>query len=87
MNEIADYISSDNPQAARKWVDDIFQKVEKLEDFPSSGRVVPELNRKDIREILYGHYRIIYRISSDEISILTIRHQRQLLPVKEIKNK
>ncbi|MBD3385395.1 type II toxin-antitoxin system RelE/ParE family toxin [candidate division KSB1 bacterium] len=87
IDEIADYISSDSPQAARKWVDDIFQKVERLEDFPSSGRVVPELDRKDIREIFYGHYRIIYRTTSDEISILTIRHQKQLLPITEIKNK
>jgi plasmid stabilization system protein ParE len=85
INETADYISGDSPQAARKWIDDIFHKVERLQDFPLSGRVVPELDRKDIREIFYSHYRIIYRTSSDEISILTIRHQRQLLPVNEIK--
>lgn len=80
INEIADYIAADNPDAAIKWVDEIFEKVERINDFPLSGRLVPELERKDIREILFGNYRIIYRIMKNEVSILTIRHLKQQLP-------
>ena len=49
------------------------------------GRIVPETNRKDIRELLFKNYRIIYRVGTDHVSILTIRHGRQLLPSDEIK--
>ncbi len=85
VNEIVDYIAEDSPEAARKWVDEIFNKIERIEKFPLSGRLLPEIDRKDIREILFGNYRIIYRILTYEISILTVRHLKQRLPVKEIK--
>jgi toxin ParE1/3/4 len=84
VNEIADYMAGGSPEAARKWVDEIFSKVERIEEFPVSGRLVPELERKDIREILFGNYRIIYRISANDISILTVRHLKQRLPISEI---
>ena len=82
--EIAEYISSDNPAAAREWVDKIFAKVGLLSSSPEIGRVVPEIERKEIREIIFGNYRIIYRLESVSISILTIRHGKQILPVDEI---
>ena len=82
--EIAEYISSDNPAAAREWVDKIFEKVALLSSSPEIGRVVPEIERKEIREIIFGNYRIIYRLESVSISILTIRHGKQILPVDEI---
>jgi toxin ParE1/3/4 len=34
INEIADYIAEDSPDAARKWVDEIFTKVERIDEFP-----------------------------------------------------
>lgn len=45
INEIADYIAEDSPDAARKWVDEIFTKVKRIEEFPSSGGFVPEIAR------------------------------------------
>jgi addiction module RelE/StbE family toxin len=85
INEIADYIAEDSPDTARKWVDEIFTKVERIEEFPLSGRFVPEIDRKDIREILFGNYRIIYKIFANEIHLLTVRHLKQRLPITEIK--
>ncbi len=82
--EIAGYISLDNPTAAQKWIDTIFEKVESLKTSSRIGRIVPEIERKEIREILYGNYRVIYRIEKTSISILTIRHGKQILPVDEI---
>lgn len=43
----------------------VFEAVDRLELFPESGRVVPELNRKEIREVIIGNYRIIYRIREE----------------------
>ncbi len=83
-SEIAEYISMDNPTAASQWVDNIFEKVLILKSSPKMGRTVPEINRKEVREVIFGNYRIIYRIEKNSISILTIRHTKQILPIDEI---
>ena len=83
-SEIAEYISLDSPTAANKWIDNIFQNVLILETSPKMGRKVPEINRKEIREIIFGNYRIIYRIETFNLSILTIRHTKQILPLDAI---
>ena len=84
-SEIADYIAQDKPSAAEKWIDTVFSKVEQLKSSPEIGRIVPEINDSRFRELIYGNYRIIYRIETKQISILTIRHGRQILPINEIK--
>ncbi len=82
--EIANYIAKDKPTAAEKWVDKNFSKVEDLVSSPTLGRTVPEINKDQYREVIYGHYRIVYRIEEKRISILTVRHGKQLLPIEEI---
>ena len=84
-SEIADYIAQDKPSAAEKWIDTVFSKVEQLKSSPEIGRILPEINNSQFRELIYGNYRIIYRIETKQISILTIRHGRQILPINEIK--
>ncbi len=82
--EIAEYITIDNPSAAIAWVGKIFEKVDLLKLSPQLGREVPEISRKEIREIIFGNYRIIYRIEKTKISILTVRYGQQILPIDEI---
>jgi plasmid stabilization system protein ParE len=82
--DIARSIAQDNPTAAEKWVDTIFEKVGQLEFMPEGGRLVPEMRRNDFRELLHGNYRIIYRTDDEQVLILTVRHGRQILPVDEI---
>ena len=82
--EIAEYIAYDNPTAAQNWIEKVFEKVKPLEISPEMGRRVPEVERDEIREILFGNYRIIYHVSVQKISILTVRHGKQILPAKEI---
>ncbi len=83
-SEIAEYIALDNPTAAQNWIYEVFEKVKLLSSSPEMGRVVPEVGRNEIRELLFVNYRILYRIENDSISILTIRHCKQILPVSEI---
>jgi plasmid stabilization system protein ParE len=83
-SEIVDYIAQDKPSAAEKWISTVFSKVEQLKASPEIGRIVPELNNAQFREIIYGNYRIIYRIEKKQMSVLTIRHGKQILPIKEI---
>lgn len=84
VSEITEYISLDSLSAAQNWVDSIFQEVESLLSSPQMGRMVPEVGRKEIRELIFGNYRIICRYESTSISILTIRHGKQILPIEEI---
>jgi plasmid stabilization system protein ParE len=82
---IAEYIATENLSAAQKLVDEIFKRASDLKQFPQIGRIVPETERPDIREILFQNYRIIYRVKPKEVGILTVRHVRQLLPLEETK--
>jgi len=84
VTEIAEYIAQDNPSAATKWVENLFKKVQLLKSSPKSGRMVPETHREDIRELIYGNYRIIYRAEKNKIAVLTVRHGKQILPREDI---
>ena len=84
VSEIAAYIARDKPSAAEKWVKTIFSKIEHLKSSPEIGRIVPEIDNGRFRELIYGNYRIIYRIELEQISILTVRHGEQILPIEEI---
>ena len=79
ISEIVHYISQDNPQAARKWAESIFDSIKSLEEFPSLGRVVPEYSEESIREIIQGQYRIVYKVnqSEEEIYIVAIHHSKR----------
>ncbi|HEX9734149.1 MAG TPA: type II toxin-antitoxin system RelE/ParE family toxin [Thermoanaerobaculia bacterium] len=85
VREISEYIALDRAKAAERWVVNVFDFVKRLSRFPKRGRVVPEVGRDDVRELLHGKYRIIYRLEDDgAISILTVRHGSRLLDLKEV---
>jgi ParE-like toxin of type II ParDE toxin-antitoxin system len=54
--------------------------VERLRSFPESGRVVPELNRPEIREVIVRPYRVVYRIRPGAVEIATVFRASRLLP-------
>jgi len=60
LESIAEFISVDSEHYAQLFVTNVFSAVERLEVFPNSGRVVPETNNPEIREIILGSYRVIY---------------------------
>jgi len=82
--EIGAYIYRESPQAAERWIRLAFERVRQLESFPLSGKRNREAVRRDIRELTWGNYRIIYRVDRDKVSILTVRHAKQILPLKEL---
>ena len=78
LRDISTYISLDNQQAAHKWINELLDLAESLTTNPEIGRKVPELSTEKYRELIYGNYRLIYKVS-DNIQILTVRNCRQLL--------
>ncbi len=83
--EAAKYIARDKPEAARSWLDGIFEAVDRLEAFPQSGRMVPEIGLPEYREIVYRKsHRIVYYVDKSTVRILTVRNFAQLLDLSEL---
>jgi plasmid stabilization system protein ParE len=78
------YIAADNPNAAEKWAEGLILAVQKLKRLPRAGRVVPEIGLEEYRELIYGNYRVVYRVSSNTVFILTVRHLRRLLELDDL---
>jgi toxin ParE1/3/4 len=80
LRAIRAYISRDSVQYAKRMVERIKSAVERLEANPRSGGKVLEWDRDDLREIIVGNYRVIYRIYRRKIQILTVFHAARQLP-------
>lgn len=74
LRNLQGYIAKDSEIYATSFIQRIVLAVERLTEFPRLGRVVPEADEETIRELLYQNYRIIYRINSELIEILTVIH-------------
>ena len=79
LEAIVDFIAADSPQYARLLAINILEAVEGLMRFPESGRMVPETRTPEIREILLGSYRIIYRAKTESVEVLAVHHGARLL--------
>ena len=79
VDDICGYIARTAPRTAVSFGQRIFAAAERLERFPLSGQMVPEIQREDIREIRLKRYRIIYRVLEGECEILTVYHGARLL--------
>jgi plasmid stabilization system protein ParE len=79
LEEIAEYIALDKPAGASGLVKTIFSTVERLEQFPESGHVPPELPNSIYRELYVRPCRIFYRQDDDAVLIVHVmREERQL---------
>jgi len=76
---VCDYISRDSEHYAKLFAQRIFAAVEMLALFPESGRIVPEYDRRDLRELLFQDYRIVYRVRENEVQIAAVVHGARLL--------
>lgn len=75
LQSIIKYISRDSPKYARLQIVRIRLRTKILYSHIYSGKIVEEINREDIRELIEGNYRIIYRIiDQDRVDIITIHH-------------
>lgn len=84
IRDLKAYIAKDSPYYALRFAERVISAVEKLKTFPQIGRVVPEADgRKDVREVIYQGYRIIYLVQPELISIVTIFHGSWELAGKE----
>jgi toxin ParE1/3/4 len=74
LKAIRDYIARDSETYAGDFIGSLLIAVERLSTFPQMGRVVPEADNLDIRELIFRSYRVIYRTSGDTVQILAVVH-------------
>jgi addiction module RelE/StbE family toxin len=80
VEAIRAYIARDSPHYAALMAERFVESVERLKEFPRSGRVVPEVGQEAYREVILATYRIVYRLVGDFAEILTVVHAARLLP-------
>ena len=78
------YIAAERPSAADRWLVRVLDRVERLRDHPDSGRMVPEVARPEIREVIVAPYRVMYRRDAKQVSVLTVRHARRAFDLGEV---
>ncbi len=83
VEDVAAYIAQDHPDAAERWALDLFEAVERLAEFPESGRIVPEIAEGSLRELIFDAYRVFDRVGS-AVEILSVRHGSQLIRPEEL---
>jgi len=75
LQDIYDFIATDNPQAAQDTVQGIYEQAQRLRRFPELGYRYPHETGQTVRVLLHGHYRIAYLIRSDgDVDILGVFH-------------
>jgi plasmid stabilization system protein ParE len=80
LGAIAEYIAVSSPVYAEQVVDRVVRRLDQARRFPESGRIVPEYERADVRELVEFPYRVVYRVGPESIEVLAILHSRQALP-------
>ncbi|MDQ6762579.1 MAG: type II toxin-antitoxin system RelE/ParE family toxin [Bacteroidota bacterium] len=79
LNSIGEYIAIDSEQAAKKFIQQLIEKVNILSLHPGKGRPIPERIPGNYRQILYKSYRIIYRQEKETVIISSVYHQKKIL--------
>jgi len=81
---IGRYIAEDDAVAARKLLSRLRGSVQRLKEYPKSGRVVPELGRSDVREVIEGSYRVVYQVEESGVVILVVFESHRLFPSSRV---
>jgi plasmid stabilization system protein ParE len=86
LEDITVHLAEDSPAYAAAFTQRVFEASDRLKEFPELGRIVPEYDRRDLRELIFQGYRILYRIDGDDVRIVVIVHGsrdlKRLLPAE-----
>ena len=83
LEEIRTYVAGDSPAWADLTVRRLVASVERLRQYPDSGRMVPERQSPELREVVAGKFRIVYRRKAHVVEIATVFRGSRDFPVLE----
>jgi toxin ParE1/3/4 len=73
------YVDQQIPTVGEKLLREIISQVERLAEFPESGRIVPEFGIANLREIIYSPFRIVYRFDENRVRVVRVWRSERLL--------
>lgn len=73
------YVNQQVSDVGEKLLREIISQVERLADFPESGRIVPEFGIVNLREVIFPPFRIVYRLDKNRVRIVRIWRSEKLL--------
>ena len=73
LKSICDYIAIDNQDAARRVGAEIIERAEILQHFPDLGPFYPRKTGNRYREIVFSHYRILYKTNKNKKMVQIVR--------------
>lgn len=79
VEAIKAYVARDSERYAVLLTERLVAAIERVGLFPESGRVVPEVGDAGLREVVYGNYRIVYRVLPEAVEVVTVYHGARLL--------
>ncbi len=80
LEEICEWYTEQHvPDVGKRLQGEIIAQVERLADFPESGRIVPEFGVANLREIIYPPFRIVYRLDGNRVRIVRVWRSERLL--------
>lgn len=84
LGSIRDYLAQTSPEYAHQIAERLVKRSEQISAFPHSGRMVPEYEISEVRQVIESSYRLIYLIKEDRIEVLAVIHtSRRELPQDE----
>ena len=84
LQDACEFVEKDSPAYASALAARVIAAAESLEEMANRGRVVPEVDRDDIREVFVHRYRLIYRVQPNVVHILALIHGARLLSVESV---
>lgn len=84
LAEIEDFIARDDRVVAERFIYHLIDRAEILSDHPGLGRILPELPRSNVRELVERNYRIVNRVQDKTVAVLTVFEGHRLLPVDDL---
>ena len=79
LTEIEEFIGRDDPEAAAKLIDRLVQRADTLTRHPERGRMLPEIPGSGLRELIVDNYRVVYRVGTKRVEVLTVFEGHRLL--------
>jgi toxin ParE1/3/4 len=82
LHDIVVFIARNNPNRAMSFGYELISETDRLQEFPELGRIVPEYQNDNLREILFRPYRIVYRVDHDRklCEIARVWHSARGIP-------
>lgn len=79
------FIAQDSIDRAEEWIVELYVAGETLSRLSGRGRIVPEFNQENLRELLIENYRLVYRVKSTSVEIITVFEGHRQLKAKDLK--